>query len=242
MIYPLAVADISAVFAAAVLWQYLRRRRHYQLIWAIALLMSALASEAYVLALPPNGSQAAFRIYYVLGAVLMPAWLGLGSIALVAPKRAAEWCQSALIAVSAIGVGAVAAADLDAAALAHLDGGPGAGVLLPGPWLALTITLNTLGVVAVVGVAAYSAVRVVQRKGSGLILGANVLIAAGDLVIGVAGSMARTGHPELFWVTMFAGWIVIFAGFLLISASSLPGSVRRSPAQLALQDGRTPVA
>ncbi len=241
MIYPLAVGGISAVFAGVVLGQYGQRRRPYQLVWAIALLMSALASAGYVLALPPNSSQSGFRLYYALGGMLMPAWLGLGSLFLVASRRLAEMALALLVNTSALGVGAISAAPLNAEALAQLNGRPGTGVLEPGAWLPLTIILNTVGVAAVVGVAIYTALR--RRH----LLGANVLIAAGDLVIGAAGAMARTGKPELFWATMLAGWIVIFAGFLMASAApstegSRLDSGRNSRSQLAVPAGRTPAA
>lgn len=241
MIYPTLVAAVSAAFAGVVLCQYAERRRPYQLVWGLALLMSTLASTAYVAALPPSSNGIAFRIYYTLGGALMPAWLGLGSILLVAPKRAGEWASSGLMAASALAAGAVFAAPIAAANLANLDGGPGAGVLEPGSWLPLTIVLNTLGVAAVVGVALYSAVAVIRRRGSGQMLLANVLIAAGDLIVGIAGSLARTGHPELFWITMLLGWIVIFGGFLL-TLGSRPGSARRSREPLLAPIERTPVA
>jgi hypothetical protein len=215
--YPLAVAGLSALFSAALLWQYALRRKPHQLIWMTALLMSSAASMAYVLALPPTANEGAFRAYYALGAVLMPAWLGLGSIYLVAPPQLRQWSLSALMVASALGVGAVMAAPISGQQLARLNGGPGVGVLLAGPWLPLTIVLNTCGVAAVVGVAIYSAARVARRHAPGRLLGANLAIAAGDLIIGAAGSMARTGFPDLFWITMFTGWVVIFAGFLLAS-------------------------
>lgn len=234
------------MFAAAVLRQYLQRRRVYQLVWLIALLMSCLASAVYVLALPPRSSELAFRIYYVFGGLLMPAWLGMGSVYLVAPRRLADFGLAALINLGALGAGAVFSAGIDPAALEALNGGPGTGVLTPGPWLPLTIVLNTCGVLAVVGVAVYSGVRVVQRRGSGRLLAANVLIAAGDLVVGVAGSMARTGRPELFWVTMLAGWVVIFGGFLLtqraVRTGSRPDTGQSTPWPRAVPSGRTPVA
>ncbi|HEU0169199.1 MAG TPA: hypothetical protein VFS62_15590 [Chloroflexota bacterium] len=248
MLYPLAVAVISALFAGTVLNQFATRGHAHQLIWTVALGMSAVASAAYVLALPPTASTTAFRTYYALGAVLMPAWLGLGSIFLVAARRFADWCAAGLLAASALAVSSVSNAGLDTRAFAGLNGGPGSGILTPGPWLPLTIILNTLGVVAVVGVAIYSAVRVVQRKGSGRLLLANVCIAVGDLIVGVAGSMARTGHPELFWITMLVGWIVIFAGFLLTqprlatSAGSRLDTGLSSPQPSPLPAERTPVA
>ena len=241
MTYALLVADISAAFAAAVSWQYASRRRPYQLAWCAALLMSALAAEAYVLALPPMSSQIAFRVYYALGGVLMPAWLGLGSVLLVGSPKVGEWAFGALTAVSALAVGAVAVAPLDGPALARLDGGPGTGILQAGVWLPMTIVLNTAGVIAVVGVAMYSGIALARRRGSAQLLAANVLIAAGDLTVGVAGSMARTGHPELFWITMLVGWIVIFGGFLL-TLGFRPGSGQRSHVPLPAPTERTPAA
>lgn len=243
--YPLGVAMVSAVFAGIVLAQYIARRRAHHLIWAVALLMSALASAAYVLALPPESSAAAFRVYYGLGALLMPAWLGLGSIFLVAPRRIADGALAALVNVGALGLAAVFVAPIDSTALSRLNGGPGTGVLEPGVWLPLTILLNTIGVLAVVGVAVWSAIRLVRRQGSGQLVLANALIAAGDLIVGVAGSMARTGQPGLFWVTMLAGWIVIFAGFLLtepVATSSRLDSAPSNQSPLVVPAGRTPAA
>lgn len=226
------------MFAGMLLWQWAQRRRPYQLIWAVALLMSAAASGAYLLALPPQSSPAGFRVYYALGAVLMPAWLGLGSLFLVAPRRVADKCLAALINVGALGAAAVLTTPLDAEALARLNGGPGTGVLESGLWLPITILLNTFGVVAVVGVAIHSGLR---RRDTLL---ANGLIAAGDIVVGIAGSMARTGLPQLFWVTMLVGWIGIFAGFLLAqpATGSRPDSGLSSQPSLAAPTERTPVA
>jgi hypothetical protein len=241
VIYPTLVAVVSAACAGVVSCQYAARRRSYQLAWALALVMSAAAATAYVAALPPTSSATAFRLYYSLGAVLMPAWLGLGSVLLVAPKRFAEWATSGLVSASALGAGAVFATPISTGALATLDGGPGAGVLEAGAWLPLTIVLNTVGVAAVVGVAIYSAVALVRRRGSGQLLLANISIAAGDIIVGIAGSMARTGHPELFWATMLVGWIVVFGGFLL-TLGSRPGSAQRKLDPLPAPAERTPVA
>lgn len=232
MAYPIAVAVISLVFAATVLQQYLSKRKPHQLVWSVALAMSAAAAAAYVFALPPVHSQAGFRAYYWLGALCMPAWLGLGSIYLVAPRKAADRALGFLINASLLGAAAIWAAPVDLPAFSALDGGPGTSVLQPGPWLPLLILLNTLGVAAVVVVAIYSGIRAARRRMPGRLLLANACIAAGDLVIGVAGSMARVGFPGLFWITMSVGWVIIFAGFLLtlpfpatsVSAPRLPES------------------
>jgi urea transporter len=88
----------------------------------------------------------------------------------------------------------------------------------------MTIILNTLGVVAVGGVAIYSGWKLVRRQSqvAGLhtanLLRANVLILAGAILNGTAGSFARfLGLQSTFWLIMAVGWIVFFIGVLLTS-------------------------
>src|SRR4051794_21593536 len=87
---------VVGVFAGTILRQYLQRRRLAQLYWSIALFMAFGATLAYILLVLGTPTDANgrffFRVYYTLGAALTPAWLGLGSIALVAKKRATLSC------------------------------------------------------------------------------------------------------------------------------------------------------
>jgi FtsZ-binding cell division protein ZapB len=113
--------------------------------------------------------------------------------------------------------------------------------LQPGPWLVTIILLNTLGVVAIVGVAIYSGWKLIQRQSNigGLrtsnFLWANVLILVGALFDGAAGSLARfLGLQSTFWLIMALGWIILFAGVLLIShrprtSSTAEPSVQTQP-------------
>src|SRR5450432_2339297 len=91
---------VTGLFAGMVLRQYLRRRRTYQLYWSIALSMAFLATVAYVLMLVVQPTSMAgtifFRVYYIFGAELMPSWLGLGSVALVASARVTHICSITL--------------------------------------------------------------------------------------------------------------------------------------------------
>src|SRR5260370_39408637 len=87
LLYPGINVIVTGLFAGVVLRQYVQRHRVYQLYWSIALTMAFVATLAYVLmlAVQPTSEPGAlfFRLYYILGAALMPAWLGLGSLALV---------------------------------------------------------------------------------------------------------------------------------------------------------------
>jgi len=83
----------------------------------------------------------------------------------------------------------------------------------------MTIILNTLGVVAVVGVALYSGWQMIRRQKSGAplsaftsnLLRANILILAGDLLNGAAGGLARfLDIQSTFWIIMAFGWAIFF--------------------------------
>ncbi len=158
LLYPGINVIVTGLFAGIVLRQYVQRHRLYQLYWGIALSMAFAATLAYVfmIVVQPASDTGVlfFRLYYILGAALMPFTI---------------------------------------------------------------IVLNTLGVLAVVGVAIYSGWKLIQRQGTSSLLWANVLILAGDLINAAAGTTARLGVKNIFWLVMTFGWIVFFIGVLLAS-------------------------
>ncbi len=231
--YPLIVAVISLAFGGTVLAQWTRRRRPQQLVWGVALLMAAAASFAFVGFLS-DGSELLFRLYYVFGGLLMAAYLGMGSLYIALDKRVADLVLAALVIVSALGVALILVAPINAATLHAVQhtSGAGSNVLKPGLWLLPLILLNIFGAAAVIGVALYSAFKVLRRQAPGRFAAANVTIAAGTIIISAAGSAARLGSPNLFWATMAVGWVVIFAGFLLTTSVAVVGArgEREAPA------------
>ncbi len=232
LLYPIVNVVVTALFAGVVLRQYMQRHRTYQLYWTIGLMMAFLATLAYVLTIVVQPTSepgvACFRIYYMLGAALVPAWLGLGSIALVTSARITRISLTVLSVLSILAVMLISLASVNLTKLSHIAGTPGTGILQPGAWLITIIILNTLGVLAVVGVATYSGWKLVRRQSSigGLstsnILWANVLILVGDLLNAAAGTLARLLSVEsTFWLIMSLGWIVFLIGVLLASHRSV---------------------
>ena len=224
---------VVAIFAGTILRQYVRRRRESQLYWTLALLMAFVATLAYILmvASTPTSQMGIFyfRLYYTLGAALTPAWLGLGSLALVLGKRVVRTCCFLLIGASLLAVVTISEAQIDMAALGKVAGTPGTGVLEPGPWLVTLIILNTLGVLFLVGVAAYSGWQLLRRQASvagfrpGNLLWANMLILAGALFNAAAGTLARVfGLSSSFWLVMALGWVIFYLGVLLTSKRRIP--------------------
>src|SRR5262249_47424090 len=116
--------------------------------------------------------------------------------------------------------------------LSHIAGTPGTGIVESTAAIVTIIVLNTLGVLAVSGVAIYSGWKLVRRQPSvaGIrtinLLWANVLILVGDLLNAAAGSFSRFfGLESSFWIIQAVGWTVFFAGVLL--ASRRPAAARQ---------------
>jgi hypothetical protein len=236
---PVVNVIVTAFFAAMILRQYLDRHRSYQLYWSIALVMAFLATLAYIgilLAQPTNSSGILFfRLYYILGGAIMPAWLGLGSIALVCDERVTRIYLGIVSVLSLLAALFVFTARINLDKLSQIAGTPGTGILEPGAWLALTITLNTAGVIAVAGVALYSGWKIRRRQPgtAGLptrsLLYANILILVGDLLNAIAGSLARfLGIQSTFWLIMAVGWLVFFYGVVLASRRPKVASIGES--------------
>lgn len=219
---------VTGLFAGLVTQQFARRHRIYQLYWMIALLMAFVATLSYVLmVLVGPASQAGilyFRMYYILGGALTAGWLGLGSIALVAGVRTTRITFYVLLVLSALAAVLITIDPIDMHALSQIAGTPGTGILQPGAWLALLIILNSLGWLAVAGVAAYSGWKLVRRAKNATgthslnLLWANILILVGVTLVAFAGSLPRFFNVEGgFWLIMVAGWAVFYGGVVLAS-------------------------
>jgi hypothetical protein len=87
-LFPLAAAVIAAVFAGLLARQFLARRKPYQLLWAIALLMYAGGSFALFLGVVDGWSAGEYRAFWLLGAVLNVPYLALGEVYLLVRNRA----------------------------------------------------------------------------------------------------------------------------------------------------------
>ncbi len=228
VIFAIINVIVVGIFAATILRQYLRRKRLAQLYWSVALFMAFVATLAYILLVlgtpvDENG-RFFFRLYYTLGAALTPAWLGLGSLALVTKKRVVQTFFFLLCAASLLAVVTISEAPMNTQALASVAGTPGTGVLVQtGGWLPTIIVLNSLGVFAIVGVALYSGWQLLRRRTlvGGLavinLLWANLLILTGALLNAAAGTLSRVlGLSSSFWLVMALGWLVFYLGVVLI--------------------------
>lgn len=215
MIYPLIVLAVALVFAVILFRQYLSRRRHYQLVWTFSLALGALAALFFILFLATDRNETYFKLYYICGGLLMAAYLGLGEIYLLAPRRWANGTAIAVVLLSLLGLALILGASASSAAL-HASNVEAGTHIISGPSVAVIAVLNSFGALAVIGGALWSAWNVWRRSGPVRFLASNALIASGTILASLAGTLARlTGNGGAFWALLAVGFVVLFAGFIL---------------------------
>ena len=84
---PLLSSVVSFVFAAAVLAQWSRRHRAFQLVWAIGLLWYGISAGTEFLGSAFGWNEGLYRTWYLIGAFFVAAYLGAGTIVLLARTR-----------------------------------------------------------------------------------------------------------------------------------------------------------
>lgn len=87
VVLPLASSTLSLVFAAILFGQWRQRRRPYQLIWATGMLWYGLSAGTEFLGGAIGWSEPLYRLWYLIGAIWVAGWLGLGTAYLLARTR-----------------------------------------------------------------------------------------------------------------------------------------------------------
>ena len=87
VVLPLCSSLLSFVFAIFLLDQWLERRRPYQLIWMFGMLWYALSAGTEFLGGAYGWSESLYKAWYLIGAVWVAGWLGLGTVYLLSKTR-----------------------------------------------------------------------------------------------------------------------------------------------------------
>ncbi len=212
VVLPLLSTLVSFTFAATVFAQYLSRRRAYQLVWSFGLVsygIGALAEFLYGLGL---WNRAVYDAWYIFGAFFVAAYLGMGTVYLLAPRRIAHGAMALLVGLSVVAVALVLTANVDMSLVPV--GAKISGKAMPNYVRLLTPIFNVLGTVGLVGGAAHSAWFFWRRRANPQRALSNLLIAVGAFLPAVGSSLLRFDVPGLFYLFEFLGVTVIFLGFL----------------------------
>lgn len=211
VVFPIAATVLAAVFTVQT-WRAATRSSSPALAtWSVALAQFAVASAALTWGVAFEWTSPLYRVFYLFGAILNVAWLGLGTVLLLAPDTVGRW----LIVMAVVGASIYASVVVGTADLV-----PGAPVVLaseaiPAPSEVIPPGVRTLsrwfsigGAAVVFGGLVLSMTRR-RRHVAGL-----GLLAAGVAVVGAAGALARTGRAGAFAAALAAGIALMFVGFL----------------------------
>ncbi len=216
-IIPFISSIVSFVFAVFIFKRYADRGGTHLLVWGIGMIFYGIGGfcEAYFGALGWNSL--IFRMWYLFGAILVAAWLGQGTVYLLAKRNWANALTALLILASVYAAFRVFTAELDPTLMtSSIHTGSelsGHAIITPGI-RTLTPIFNLYGTVALVGGAVYSAYifwrkRILLHRTLG-----NLMIAVGALAPAFGGAFSRFGISGALYYGEFFGAIMLFAGFI----------------------------
>lgn len=213
---PFISSAISFIFAFFLFKRYAKKPSNHILLWGIGMIFYGIGGfcEGFFGAFGWN--PLIFRLWYLFGAILVAAWLGQGTVYLLANRKWAHTLMVILLLGSIYGVYKVFSAQLDPSLLTtsvHTGSElSGHAIVTPGV-RTLTPIFNLYGTVTLVGGAVYSAwiffrKRVLLHRTIG-----NILIAAGALAPAFGGAFSRMGVPVALYIGELLGAVLMFIGF-----------------------------
>lgn len=214
-VVPLAASMVALAFAGALGRRSLGRRRPAELLWALALLMYAVASFALFLGVLDAWTAGEYRLYWLFGAVLNVPYLAAGELLLLVRDRRV-WIPALVLLVfaTAFAVARIRTAPLDTSALvADLPRGADA-------WSGDTLALDLARLYAfpayafLVGGTLWSAWRMRGHPELRDRFLGTLAIAIGATVVAAGSAFALSGNVVGFSLTLATGISVMFWGFL----------------------------
>lgn len=212
IVFPIGATLVALAFALAT-WRAAKPTETALRVWSVALAQFAVASFALAWGIGFGWTPLVYRAFYYFGAILNVAWLALGTIWLLAPRRAAAVSNAVIVVAATIAGALVLGSDLARGAQASL-----ATEMLPPPSHVMSSVPRLLarifsigGSVVVLAGLLWSLVR--RRYAAGL-----AMLALGVLVAGAASEFGRAGSVIPFTVGLAGGIGLMYAGFLKTKA------------------------
>jgi hypothetical protein len=228
---PAVTTVVSLVFAAMVLGRWAQKRHAHDLLWGIGLVMYAVGTGMEFLYGIIGWREWIFRLWYLFGAVLVAAWLGMGTAYLLVRggrRRIAHTLLAILIVGSLYAAYKVLTAELNPANM--LAGELSGQAIVSSGVRTLTPFFNSFGVLLLAGGALYSAWLFYRKR---ILLNrmlGNLFIAAGALAPAMGGLLQRANVPVALYLSELVGAVLLFVGFLLATRPAPTEASRRAPA------------
>ena len=217
-IIPFTSSLVSFIFAFLVFKRYAKRKGTHLLLWGIGMVFYGIGGfcEGYYGAFGWN--DLVFRLWYLIGAILVAAWLGQGTVYLLMNRKVADILMIILLLGSLFMTYKVFNAELDPSLMTtstHTGGElSGTAIVTPGVRLPWSPIFNSYGTLMLVGGAVYSAwifykKRILLDRTVG-----NILIAVGAIAPAMGGIFSRFGLPGALYILELFGVIFMFWGFI----------------------------
>ena len=209
---PLITCIVSFIFAVTVLDQYFARRKSFQLLWAIGLFMYSVAAFTEFYAGMYGVTDVILRLWYLVGAILVAAYMGMGTLYLLMRRRNAHIVMAILGLATGYAAIRILTVNIDVTGLTALTG---KGVMPIDVRAILAPVFNAFGTFALVGGAIYSAYVFWRKRILPHRVSSNILIAVGALLPALGGThVTFVGNLNILFIFELAGVIVMFIGFL----------------------------
>ncbi len=214
---PFTSFAISFVLAILLFRRYLVRKGPHLLVWGFGMIFYGIGGfcEGYFGSFGWN--DLIFRLWYLFGAIMVAAWLGQGTIYLLAKRKWAHGLMVVLVLGSIFGAYRVFGAELDPSLMTtsvHTGSEMSGDAIVTDGVRTLTPFFNIYGTLALVGGAVYSSwifwrKRVLLHRSIG-----NIIIAVGAILPAFGGTFSRMGLPGAIYISELLGAILLFVGFL----------------------------
>lgn len=209
---PILTTAISAVFLVALVRRAIPRRWPEHLLWwAIGVSTYGLGTVLESIITLHGNTPTLNRWWYWAGAILGGYPLATGTVYLLLNRRTAHILTAISLTLVVVASVAVFLSPLDLTAMApHKPGG----AVIGWHWVRLTTPfINGYAALFLVGGAVYSSIHFFAAKDQRDRAIGTALIAAGGLLPGIGGSMAKAGIVEALYIGELAGIILIWIGY-----------------------------
>lgn len=217
-ILPWLSTIVTFIFTVVVYNRYRQRGGTHLLLWAIGLLFYGLGTLGEVI-LGLTYSAFVLKLWYLMGAMLTAAWLGMGTVHLLIRKGNTAMIMTWVLAgVSLLALFLVFSAPVNN--VAYDVSRPASEqyreiMTRSDLTIFLTILHNIYGTITLVGGAIYSAFLFWRKKVLANRMYGNILIAAGALSPALGGTFLKAGLVDFLYLSELIGAVVMFAGFIL---------------------------
>jgi hypothetical protein len=221
-LFELLACLLSLAAAIFIFDQYRERPKPYKLLWTLGLTFYGIAAGAAFAGEIGHWSVADYKVWYYFGGVLTAAYLGLGSLYLLAPRRVALWAVGIAVGASLYAGLRVLTLPVDASVAAHLATLPTTQAtnlkqfsLMPGDVRVVAVLMNIAGGLLLFGGAAWSAWVFYRQRAAAYRLISMVLLALGSVFPSILTGLQALGYSSGAALGEFLGAGCILAGLLV---------------------------